>query len=192
MLLVVRYGGVLLIDEINLVHQRITAGFHQLLSVNRRISVTEHRETVRGGRGGLGTPQPLLLAAAFNDGRYEGTVRLNQALRNRYAMPIRWRYDRNVEEQLIPSERLLDMADNMRNMESVRTPVSTNALQEFVRHARGLDMRAAVGFFLDRFDDDERNSVSLALEAESAAIASELGVENIVFVHESVGDDDDE
>ena len=76
--LIVRYGGVGLIDEINMAHPRITAAYHQLLAVTRRMSLPEAGETILAGCGGLGDPQPVLFGAAYNP-RYDGTVRLNAA-----------------------------------------------------------------------------------------------------------------
>jgi MoxR-like ATPase len=171
--LVVRYGGVVLFDEINMAHPRITAGYHGLLAVTRRMSVPEAGEVIAAGRGGTGDPQPNLFTAAYNP-RYQGGVRLNEALANRFAVPLDWGYDRAVEEQLVSSARLLDFADNVRSLAEIRTPVSTNALMEFERHAQRRNIAYAAALFVNRFEDDERAPVARALEAESDAIASDL------------------
>lgn len=171
--LVVRYGGVVLIDEINLAHPRITAAFHQLLAVTRRLSIPEAGETIAAGRGGLGDAQPILLGAALNP-RYQGTVRLNEALPNRYAIQLDWDYDRAVEEALVVSLRLIDVAENIRSLAEIRTPLSTNALMEFERHVDGLGLSLAQRLFVNRFDPSERAPVARALEANAAAIAAEI------------------
>jgi MoxR-like ATPase len=173
MTLVARYGGVILIDEVNLAHPRITAAWHGLLSVARRLSIPEAGEVVRAGFGGTGAPQPVLLITAFNP-RYQGTVRINEAFANRFAMPLDWGYVREVEEVLIPSHRLLDTADGIRALAEIRTAVSTNSLQEFVRHNDALGWDLAVRLFLNRFDVSERAAVGRALEANSLAIQAEL------------------
>lgn len=167
-LLVVRYGGVILIDEINLAHARITAAFHGLLAVTRRISVPEAGETVKANPN-------LIIFAAMND-RYQGTVRLNEAMANRFAMPLDWGYVREVEAILVPSTTLLDTADGIRSLAEIKTPVSTNALQEFVRHHVRYGWQTAVDLFVGRFDASERAAVARALEANSAAIDHELAV----------------
>ena len=164
--LVVRYGGVALIDEVNLAHPRITAGFHQLLAVTRAMGLPEAGETVKAARW-------LLLGAAFNP-RYQGTIRLNEAFANRFPIALDWGYERAVEEQLIRSGRLLDMADGIRSLAEIRTPVSTNALMEFERHADRLGMEFASGLLVNRFAPEERNPVSRALEANAEAIEREL------------------
>lgn len=173
--LVIRYGGVALVDEANLAHPRITAAFHQLLAVTRRMSIPEAGETVIAGRGGLGDPQPVLLGSAYNP-RYQGTVRLNEAFANRFAMPVDWGYEREVEEKLVTSGRLLDLADNIRSLAEIRTPVSTNMLMEFERHAERVSFALAATLFINHFPSEERGPVSRALEANAQAIGEELEV----------------
>lgn len=167
---VIRYGGVVLIDEVNMAHPRITAAFHQLLAVTRRISIPEAGMTVIAGGE---TRQPVLIIAAYNP-RYQGTVRMSEALSNRFAIQVDWNYDRTVEERLVPSARLLDMADGIRSLAEIRTPLSTNALQEFVRHYRSFGWEFAAALLVNRFDVSERAAVARALEAHSAAIIGEL------------------
>lgn len=173
LLLVVRYGGVGLVDEISLAHPRITAGFHGLLAVTRRMSVPENGETVVAGRGGIGEPQPTLFGAAHNP-RYQGTVRLNEALANRFAVQLDWDYDRTVEEALLTSRTLLDVAANIRSLAEIRTPVSTNSLMEFERHAGRFGINLATELFVNRFAAEERGPVARALEANELVIAAEL------------------
>lgn len=167
--LVVRYGGVALIDEINMAHPRITAGFHQLLAVTRRMSIPEAGETVRAAPS-------LLIGAAYNK-RYQGTIRMSEALLNRFSIPLDWGYERSVEAQLVRSTRLLDMADHVRSLAEIRTPVSTNMLQEFVRHTDRYGIDAAALLFSNHFADEERGPITRALEANLSAIADELSAE---------------
>jgi MoxR-like ATPase len=174
--LVVRYGGVVLVDEINMAPPRITAAFHQLLAVTRRMSIPEAGESIEAGYGGDGEPQPVLLGAALNPERdYAGTVRLNHALRNRFAIQLDWDYSREVESALVTSGRLLDLAESVRSLAEIRTPVSTNALMEFERHVARVSMDFACTVMVNRFSPEERAPIARALEAESAAIAEELG-----------------
>jgi hypothetical protein len=174
--LVVRYGGVGLIDEINMAHPRIVAAYHLLLSVVRRMSLPEAGEVIAAGRGGLGNPQPTLFGAAYNP-RYDGTVRLNAALKNRFAQKHPWRYERSVEDQLVKSSTLLDLAYSVRSLAEIRSPLSTNMLQEYERHAYKYNMQAAKGMLIAAFEDEEQAPISRAIEAEEANIASDLGVD---------------
>lgn len=173
MTLVVRYGGVVLLDEINMAHPRITAGFHGLLSVTRRMSIPEHGETVAAGRGGSGAAQPCLFGSAYNP-RYQGTARLNEALANKFAMQLDWDYDRDVEETLVTSPSLIDLAEAIRALDEIVTPMSTNALMEFERHYGRFGWAMAQRLLVNRFTTGERAAVARALEARSTVIAAEI------------------
>jgi hypothetical protein len=67
------------------------------------------------------------------------------------------------------------------------TPISTRLLQNFVRHATQLNYEFAVYNFLNNFNDEERPSVRLLMEAYGHSIAQELGcaVEDVVTEHEA-------
>jgi hypothetical protein len=56
------------------------------------------------------------------------------------------------------------------------TPISTRLLKNFVALTNGLGYDFAVESFLNAFNDDERASVKLLLEAHRYDIAKELGV----------------
>lgn len=187
-LLIIRYGGVVLFDEVNLAHPRVTAAFHGVTSVMRRVDLDENGEIVAAGRGGTGDKQPVLIAAAINPTSYNGTVRMNQAFRNRFPIPVKWPYLRDVEEQMVVSTTLLDMADAIRSLAEVQSPVSTNMLLEFERHAVAFNLDAASTLFVNHFDDDEAGPVQRALEANIHQIGADLGIEWV----EGDGDDDDE
>ena len=101
LMLVIRYGGVAVFDEVNLAHPRVTAAFHGVTSVMRRIDLSDNGEIVPAGRGGTGEAQPVLIGAAINPVTYTGTSRLNQAFRNRFAIPVKWPYLREVEAQMV-------------------------------------------------------------------------------------------
>lgn len=187
MTLIVRYGGFVLFDEINMAHPRITAAYHQLLSVMRRMSIPEAGQTIIAGRGGLGSPQSVGIGAAYNP-RYQGTARMNEALQNRFAIQLDWDYSREVESQLCASGSLLDLADSIRSLAEIRTPVSTNALMEFERHFSTFGQRLAETLFVNRFQPEERAAIGRSLEARRLAIGGELDGE-LVGDHYEAKDD---
>jgi MoxR-like ATPase len=176
--LIVRYGGVVLFDEINMSHPRITAAWHDLLAVTRSLNIDETGDVIKAGAGGTGgtkNRQPTLFGAACNLG-YRGVVELNEALRNRFPVPLKWGYDHDVESQMVRSTHLLDVADHVRNLSEIRSAVSTNMLQEFERHALKRGMQWAVALFVGHFEDDESTPVARALEAQANNIAKDLGI----------------
>jgi MoxR-like ATPase len=176
--LVIRYGGVVVYDEANLAHQRVTAAWHGVTSVMRRLDLQENGEIIRAGHGGLGEAQPVLIGVAINPTTYNGTTRLNQAFRNRFPIPVKWPYMREVEEQMVTSTTLLDMAWMIRDLAEVQSPLSTNMLIEFERHAEMFGFDAAAVLFCNHFDDDEVGPVQRALEANTHVILAELGYDN--------------
>lgn len=164
--LVMMYGGVLLLDEVNMAHPRITAAFHSLLDDSWRFTVAERGIT-------LHRHPASFVAAALNPG-YTGTATLNQAFRRRFDHPITWGYEADVESVLVPSESLLELARNLRELPEVRTDVSTAALCSFVRLADVAGVEYAAARFIDGFDPAERGGVARAIELHRDRIASEL------------------
>lgn len=174
MMLVIRYGGSVLFDEVNRAHSRVTAAFHGVTSVMRRIDLQENGEIIRAGHGGLGEAQPVLLGAAINPISYAGTTRMDPAFKNRFPMPVMWPYKREVEEQLVTSTTLLDMAWMIRSLAEIQSPVSTNMLIEFERHVRAFNIEAASELFSNHFEDEEIGPINRALEANADAIYAEI------------------
>jgi len=122
--------------------------------------------------------EETMVIAAYNP-NYRGTKKLNEAFLNRFAIKIPFPYDQGVEKQLLYSERLIEVANQLRasyNDGEISTPVSTNMLIEFERFA--LDPDLGYGFavenFLSAFDDSDRQSVSNVFVNNTAAIQSEL------------------
>lgn len=171
---VVRYGGVVLYDEVNMAHPRVTAAFHGVTSVMRRLDLQENGEVIRAGHGGIGEAQPILIGAAINPTSYRGTSQMNEAFRNRFPLPIKWPYLREVEEAMGISATLLDIAWNARDLAEVQSPVSTNMLIEFERHVHAFGVDAAIEIFANHFNDDEVGPVRRALEAHSVEILAEV------------------
>lgn len=188
--LVIRYGGCVLYDEVTLAHPRVTAAFHGVTSVMRRLDLQENGEIVAAGRGGTGETQPVLIAAATNPLTYNGTTRMNQAFRNRFAMALQWPYLREVEEQMVRSTTLLDFAWSVRSLAEVQSPLSTNMLIEFERHTEVFGVDAASALFCNHFENEELGPIERALEANSAMILQEI-VGDSDGVSEPTPDDDD-
>lgn len=163
-----RYGGVVLLDEIDLAVPKITAAFHQTLDGDRRMTLIDHAEVIKAH-------PDVMIFGAHNPG-YTGTARMNQAFIDRFDMPVEWGYDAAVEDELIGaySPRLMEVARGIRDLPEVRSPVSTRALQAFVEQVQYFDVEFAINIFLNKFDDVERVPVARAMEAQSFAIEEEF------------------
>lgn len=122
-----RYGGVLLINEVNFIPERISTVLFPALDYRRTMTLVDHKGEVIVGHGNL------LIVADMNPG-YSGTRPLNIAFRNRFAVQLTWAYVNDIEAKMVRSTVLLDMARKIRTdqqAEAVQTPISTNMIVEF-------------------------------------------------------------
>ena len=158
---VVRNGGLLDLDELNFIPAKIATVLFPLLAGQRHITLLDNKgETVKA--------HPDLFIMATMNPSYAGTMDLNAALRNRFAIQINWGYDEDVERQLIPAKALRDLARKLRDAElheEIMTPTPTNALMDFAEIAQGLGIDFAIGNFVGRYAEDEQSKVKVTVEA---------------------------
>ena len=99
-----------------------------------------------------------------------------------------YRYDNEIEKQIIKSTSLLELANGMRSTTRIdengsnnstifETPVSTRILKTFERLTKGLNYDFACDVFVNNFNDDERPAVRMLLEGNEYGIKSDLGIE---------------
>jgi nitric oxide reductase NorQ protein len=163
---IVRHGGVLLINEVNFIPERISTVLFGLLDKRKKIELQDHKGEVICAP----TDGSFLLVADMNPD-YEGTRPLNKAFRNRFAAKLFFDYDPVVEAQLIVSKALLKLAGQMRD--SVRqgtydTPIATNMLIEFEEYVIVSGMERAVDNFANSFPYEDRKSVQTVFETHRA------------------------
>jgi nitric oxide reductase NorQ protein len=171
-LTVIRKGGILYLDEVNFMPPRVASVLHGLLDDRRIITVAEL------GNEKIAAHPDLQVIATFNPD-YEGTKRLNQAFKNRFAIKMEFNYDREVEEKLVTLTSLLDLAGKLRDAHDagdIETPVSTNMLMEFERIAWDLNVGYAITNFLAAFASDERGAVSKVIELHDPMIREQMVV----------------
>lgn len=160
---VVRHGGVLLLNEVNFIPDRVGSVLFGLLDGNREIVLLDRDGEV------VKAHDDLLIVADMNPD-YEGTRPLNKAFRNRFGLQLVWDYDPNVEKSLVKSANLLTMAQQIRAEASkgtYDTPVSTNMLMEFESIVEGLGLAFAFTNFINHFNADERSSIRLVCDTHA-------------------------
>jgi nitric oxide reductase NorQ protein len=164
----VRHGGVLNISEVNMVPPRIASSLYSLLDHRRCLMLIGHEgEVVRAHEN-------LLIIADMNP-NYRGTQPLNDAFKNRFPVKLEWGYDPLVENRLLTSSKLLEMAQKLRkDRTNIATPVPTNLLMEFERIATRFGMKFAEGVFLESFTDSERSAVQRVFDLHSVEIADDV------------------
>jgi MoxR-like ATPase len=178
----VRYGGVLLINEVNFLPPRIATVIYGLLDGRREITLLDHKgEVVRGHWhkdcwcGDDECDKALLIVADMNPD-YEGTIGLNKAFRNRFGIQLVWDYDPHVEIKLVAGQTLRNLAANIRKEHrdgNIETPVSTNMLMEFETLAGELGVTFAITNFINHFGSEERPAIRQVFDAAADNLTAE-------------------
>ena len=166
-----RHGGVLLLDEVNMLSPKIAAVLHSLLASERTIYLAEHDEVINAHTD-------LFVVGTMNPD-YAGTRPLNAAFRNRFPIQLDWGYNAEVERQLVNGDTIMEIATKLRKSYQdglVMTPVSTNMLIEFEVILTQLSVEMAFESFVNHFHPDERSAVRNVLEAHRRSLDSDYGV----------------
>lgn len=170
----VRNGGVLLLNEVNFMPERVTTILFGLLDDRREIQIMEN-----GGEVIKAHPE-LLIVADMNP-HYRGTRPMNQAWVDRFHHKLNFPYDPSIENKLVKNKALLEMAGKLRDLMikgKINTPISTRSLVGFVKNAERMGLNYATECYANTFiDDTEREAVTLVLDTYKPNIGKELGIE---------------
>lgn len=168
----VGFGAVVDIAEVAFAPPRFSASFFGVLDSRQSLFIQEIGERVR-------KHDACVIFANYNPG-YVGTVKMNEAFLNRFALNLPWGYDDAVEEALIGvfSPTLLEVVRKLRDEKTIRSDIGTNVMEEFLLFAQhGLgNIDLAVSLFCNRFSDAERLIVERTLDANKRRIETELGI----------------
>jgi hypothetical protein len=183
---IARNGGVILINEVNFMPERVASALFGLLDERRELVLLDHKgETIRAHRPDCWCDMELdecrkrwvLIVADMNPG-YSGTRPLNAAFRNRFSIQLDWDYLPGDEEKLVRTKTLLrNIVPGLRSDHregKLLTPTSTNMMIEFDRFAVSLGYDFAVMNFINHFPDEERNGVAMAFDAFESNIRAEI------------------
>jgi len=173
--MLVRHGGVLLLNEVNFLPTRVSTVLFSLLDYRREIQLLEHGgETIKA--------HPNLLIVADMNAGYKGTQELNQAFNDRFGIKLEFPYDRTIENKVVNNKSLLTLADQLREQyekEELTSPISTRSLVDFMKNARTFGIDFAITSFVNAFHKEERGGVRLACETHKELIATDMGVKII-------------
>lgn len=166
----VRNGGVLLLNEVNFIPERVATVLFGLLDKRRSITLLDHEAEV------IEAHPDLLIVADMNPD-YEGTRPLNKAFRNRFAIQLFWDYDDKVEAALVKSDSLRDMAQQFRKAAAAgdfETPCATNMLMEFESICKAMGFEFAKSNFVNHFGSDERQAAGVVVETNRVNIEADM------------------
>lgn len=181
----VKSGGVLNLSEVNAMNPKIAMALFPLLDKRREVTLLAHK-----GERISPVPGQLLIIADCNPG-YRGTQIMNAAFMNRFPIKIDWDYDDEVEKSLVESASLINVAKKLRAMSGteIRTPVSTNALVEYVSLAVQFGVPFATANFVAGFEQMEKDAVGKILELSVKEITADV---TRIKMRDAVADADDD
>jgi nitric oxide reductase NorQ protein len=170
---VVREGGVLLLNEIDFMPERITTVLFGLLDDRRQIQLLEN-----GGE--IIEAHPSLLIVGDHNPNYRGSRPMNQAWKDRFHHKLEFPYDKSIERKLIGNPALLEVAEKLRAMADkgeIDTPISTRSLVAFVNNVKNLSLDYAINCYVNGFLDDEREAVRMTLNTAKFNIGEGFGIQ---------------
>lgn len=166
-----RVGGILYLDEVNMMPERVTSSLHPCTDWRR--AFTNRAKAVQVPGDGF-MPETVKLSsdlwvAGTMNPNYRGAGTLNEAFANRFRH-LSWDYDASVETKLVPNDAVRTLGAAMRDARGtghLRTPVGTAALMRFVNDVNrdGVDM--AMFVLESMFTADERPTVREIVESRS-------------------------
>lgn len=162
-------GGILELDEVAMLPERVTSSLHPLCD-DRRMFVNRGKAVPVEGSTGLmpkitkASPN-LWILGAYNDG-YRGSGQLQEAFLNRFKH-IQWGYEEAIEKQLIASPVIRRMGVTLRmayETRAISTPVGTKALEGFTAAFFQHGPEYALWEFLGMFPGKDRARAESILE----------------------------
>lgn len=166
-----RNGGVLLINEINFLPERISTALFSLLDDRREIQLLDKD-------GEVIKAHPNLLIVGDMNPNYRGTRPLNQAWADRFRHVLDYPYDKTIEQRLIGNKAILEMAEQLRerfDKQELTTPISTRSLVGLMENIKSLGMEYAVYSYLNTFPaGTQREAVKVVIDTFSANIAGQM------------------
>lgn len=172
--LAAQIGGILYLDEVNALGERVTSSLHPV--TDHRHTFTNRNKPVPVPGGGfmpemVTTNMNLWIIGTFNEG-YRGMSDMNEAFNGRFRH-VEWGYDEKVEKALVPSPTIHLLAEALRTARSqskLRTPVGTAALQRLALDVTIFGVEMALAMFTAVFKSQERDVVRAIIEDRSINI----------------------
>lgn len=182
-----RTGGVILLDEINMMQERMASELHSALDDRRQIELTDKD-------GEVIKAHPNLLIIGAQNPNYRGTRPLNQAFNDRFADQLDFPYDSSIERKLIRNRGVLELAKLLRNRfdaEELNTPISTRGLCQFMESLESFNLDYAIYTFINKFPTHERDAIRLAFDTVKTNIERDMTVQPIdvdTTTHETIAE----
>lgn len=171
--LAAQVGGILYLDEVNAMGERVTSSLHPLTD-SRHMFVNRNKAVLRDGQimpDVVSAHMDLWIVGTYNEG-YRGMGEMNEAFINRFRH-IRWGYDANVELKLVKSAAVRLLGDALRTSRAknaIRTPIGTAALQKLERDIEAFGPVLGLDVLIGMFKNNEQDIVSSIIEDRSIIV----------------------
>ena len=165
-------GGILYLDEINAIPDRVLISLNPLAD-HRHMFVNRNKPVFRHGQfmAEVVEAHPdLWIVGTYNEG-YRGMGEMNEAFLNRFRH-IRWDYNEKVEKTLVRSPAVLLLGEALRtaraaNQRGLRTPVGTTALQHLEEDIESFGIEMGLDTFVSMFKEAEADVVREIIDGRS-------------------------
>jgi len=171
--LAAQVGGILYLDEVNAMGERVTSSLHPLAD-SRHMFINRNKAVLRNGTimpDVVSAHMDLWIIGTYNEG-YRGMGEMNEAFINRFRT-ITWGYDSAVELKLIHSAAVRLLGDALRTSRAknaLRTPIGTAALQKLERDITTFGPVLALDILTGMFKANEREIVQSIIEDRSIIV----------------------
>ena len=172
----VQQPSVILLNELTRMAPKSSSLFLRLLA-ERELFIEPFNELIKVH------PECLIVADANTGSAYNGTMRQDMALVDRFNIKLPFNYDAELEAKFIPYPALLAFATGIRKatelgQEDFTTPFSTRLLQNFLSQTTNFNWEFSIQRLLANFPSDtgERDAIKMRLDADAPRIAREFGV----------------
>jgi hypothetical protein len=156
--LAVKYGGIFVGDEVNMMRSDMVSKLHALLEPDGYLYLTYTNEVIR--------PHPNFWFIGTCNPHYEGTKPLNKALASRFVhMPMGYRARTDI--RLTGDKKLVELAERMRTMytdEQISQPVSSRDLIQFTELRQRFGAKLAIEIFSSKFEPEEAREIKDVME----------------------------
>ena len=166
--LAAQVGGILYLDEVNAMPERVTISLNPLAD-HRHHFINRNKPVFKNGQfmpdAVIGDPD-LWIVGTYNDGNYRGMSQMNESFINRFRH-IPWGYDKAVEDKLINSPAIRILGERLRLARAanqIKTPVGTSALMWVEEDIAALGIAMGVEILTGMFQPNERAVVESIIE----------------------------
>lgn len=169
-----KHGGIIYLDEVNMMPPKVAAVLHGALD-KRRTIVVYGGDADSVQKATITLHPECQIVASYNPD-YEDTRPLNEAFKNRFALKMVFDYDPQLERQFVSIPLLVDIAELLRSAKDngeLRTPTSPNMLVEFEMFSE-LGYEFAVQNFINSYHADERSAVREVMEAHRVELEAQV------------------